>query len=255
MPDDPDFGLPAHLLDLTFGGRSVRENLRAALEKGTVLMTPDGHPTLPAEGSTQNENWLFHTLFHGRRPSCRFLFNFLFEAVYGRACVPLGCQGCYKVKVCPPDFKALLAFRNLSQRISCNSKCGLESTYRYSQELYGGYFYCHSLEEARAIYRQVRAEVDATPELGPSVPMRIKRGCSPYEVYCGPSDQWRFRDELAELEAHLLARFVKPPREKTNQEFATLMYWVEMAHAIGDDSYLEFTKGRRVFPATVSYEP
>lgn len=255
MPDDPDFGLPAHLLDLSFGGRSVRENLRAALEKGSVLLTPDGHPTLPAKTMTQYENWLFLKPSPSQRSACLFLFNFLFEVVYARACVPLGCRDCYKVKVCPSNFKGLLALREVSRGIACNSKCGPEMTYPYSQELYGGYFYCHGLDEARAIYRQVREAVDAAPVLGAAVPMRIKRGCTPYEIHLGPSDQWRFRDELAELEAHLLARFVMPSRAKPDQEFATLMSWVEMAHTIGDDSYLEFTKGRRVFPATVSYEP
>lgn len=253
MSSDPDFGLPARLLCLTFGGRSVGDNLRAGLLSGALRQLPDGRLTLPAKALDRPDNWLRLKPVQNTRPPCRFLFDVLFDVAYATAAIPLACQDCYKVKVCPTSFKGLLALRNLSRTIPCNSKCGPEVNYVYSQDLYGGYYYCYGLDHARAVYSQVREAVDAVEALGPTVAMRIKRGCTPYEIHCGPSDQWQFRAEQAELESHLLARFVLPTVEE--QEFATLMRWAQVAYAIGDDSYLEFTKGRRVHPAAVSYAP
>lgn len=255
MAIEPTFGLPAELLNLSFGGRSVGENLRAALAAGELTQQEDGRLALPQGKADQNGSWLFHTPSREARPSCRFLFNFLFEVVYAKAAIPLGCRDCYKVKACPADFKGLLALRRLSRDIPCNSKCGPELTHYYSQDLYGGFFYCHGLDHARAIHRQLRLTLDRDPALGPGVAMRIKRGCTPYEIHCGPSDRWTFDPAQEELEARLLERFVLPRRDKPNQEYVTLMRWVEAAHSIGDESYLEFTKGRRLYPATVSYEP
>lgn len=255
MPDDTDFGLPTRLLDLVFGDSSVGDNLHAGLASGALVRLPEGRFTLPAEALDRSENWLHFKPVRSERASCHYLFNVLFDVIYARAAIPLACQDCYKVKACPASVKGLLALRNLSRSIACNSKFGAEVNYLYSQDLYGGYYYCHGLEHARAVYRQVREAVDASDALGPAVAMRIKRGCTPYEIHCGPSNQWQFDARQAELEAHLLGRFVLPVQERPAQEFAILMQWVQTAHTIGDDSYLEFTKGRRLFPATVSYDP
>lgn len=256
MDNDPDFGLPPALLDLTFGGRRVGDNLRAALAAGKLLVRDeDGRLSFPTKSGSKSEVWLFHLPIPDARPSCRFLFDFLFDVVYARAAIPMGCRDCYKVKVCPPDFKGLLALRQLSRGVACNSKCGPELTHYYSQDLYGGFFYCHGLDQARAIHRQVRAAVDADPALGSGVAMRIKRGCTLYEFHRGPSDRWTFDAAQAELEARLLERFVLPRKAKEDTEFVTLMRWVEAAHSVGDNSYLEYTRGRPLYPATVSYEP
>ncbi|MBS1157637.1 MAG: hypothetical protein H6R15_56 [Proteobacteria bacterium] len=86
--------------------------------------------------------------------------------------------------------------------------------------------------------------------------MRIKRGCTEYEVYCGPSDRWTFQAGQEELEAQLQQRFRSlADKKKEGDEFSLLMKWIEIAYAIGDDTYLEFTRGRRLFPETVSYSP
>lgn len=258
MADVPDIDLPSHLLELRFGGRSIRENLHAALEGGTLRQLPDGRlapPEKRAEPRAHEDTWLYINHPGNDIAPCGFLFNFLFEVVYARAQVPNGCRECYKVKASPTRFSELLALRNLARRFPYNTKCGPEVNYPYSQELYGVYIYCQGLEQARDAHRLARLAMDAETALRPAVKMRIKRGCSAYEMFCGPSDQWRFQAEQADLEAALLARFVPPRSGKPRQEFALLMRWVEIAHAIGDDSYLEFTKGRRLYPATVDYEP
>jgi len=255
MAIDPVLGLPVDLLKRTFGGASVGDNLRAALARGVLTQQADGRLAFPKGSGSKQGTWLFLSPIPDPRPSCRFLFNFLFEVVYAKAAIPMACRDCYKVKVCPTDFKGLLALRRLSRDIPCNSKCGPELTHYYSQDLYGGFFYCHGLDQARAIHRQVREALDRDQALGPGVAMRIKRGCTAYEIHCGPSDRWTFDPAQEELEARLLERFALPRKDKPAEEYVTLMQWVEAAHSIGDDSYLEFTKGRRLYPATVSYEP
>ncbi|CAK0752119.1 hypothetical protein CCP3SC1_2030004 [Gammaproteobacteria bacterium] len=125
----------------------------------------------------------------------------------------------------------------------------------YSQNLYGAFFYCEGLDQAREIYQQLRTAVDSHPVLGAEVSIRIKRGCSPFEVHCGPSNCWTFQEGLVELEEYLLPKFLLPEQKKEDNDFAILMHWIEIAYAIGDNTYLEFTRGRRVYPETVSYNP
>jgi hypothetical protein len=66
------------------------------------------------------------------------------------------------------------------------------------------------LDAARAAYANLRRRVDADPKLGASVPVTVKRGCTNYELKCGPSDAYSFDPRLEVVEAYLAARFVGP---------------------------------------------
>jgi len=58
---------------------------------------------------------------------------------------------------------------------------------------------------------------------------------------------------LKELEDYLKGRFRE---NKVNQEPSLpLMYWIEVAFRIGDDTYLNFTGGQRLRPKSVTYDP
>jgi hypothetical protein len=83
--------------------------------------------------------------------------------------------------------------------------------------------------------------------------MTIKRGCSEYEAALGPSDQFEFKPEMAELEAYLRARFRNP--NYVDQLNVALAYWIDLAFRMGDDTYLDFTDGKRLRPKTVTYAP
>lgn len=244
------------LPDFRVGKGFVADNLRRAVAAGHLVLTAEGKLGWTDEYDIESSTWLFIRNAKLDRPPCKFLFHFLFETAYDRQAVPHACQSCFKVKVLPLTLKQTLAVREVARGIPCHSKCGPEVGNRYSQSLYGGFFYCAGLDHAREIYRQVRVAVDANPALGPDVAMRIKRGCTEYEVYCGPSDRWTFQAGQEELEAQLQQRFRSlADKKKEGDEFSLLMKWIEIAYAIGDDTYLEFTRGRRLFPETVSYSP
>jgi hypothetical protein len=123
----------------------------------------------------------------------------------------------------------------------------------YSQSIYAGYFYTSELEGARAIHRVVRQLIDAHPLLGPDVATSIKRGCSEFEDALGPSDTYSFAPELEELEHHLRKQFRshKPSRLPP----VPMAYWIDVAFRMGDDTYLDFTQGKRLRSKTKDYEP
>lgn len=241
---------PDELLSLRMGRATVGENLRRAIEAGDIIENEDG--TLQLRSSDRSgSSWA--GVPGGPRPNCTFLMRFLHRKVYAQAAVPYGCRACYKVKVLPRTLRELVAAWGIGKRIECYSKWGVDLNNPYSQSVYAGYFYTTGLDAARAVFKVAREAIDADPVLGPGISMTIKRGCSDYEAVLGPSDQYEFAPELAELEAYLKARF-RIRRRDEDLSFP-LGHWIELAFRIGDDTYLDFTAGKRLRPKTVSYDP
>jgi hypothetical protein len=194
-------------------------------------------------------------IFVPNRPylPCGFLTKVVFEAAYAKSAVPHGCSACYKVKVRARTLRELVAAWQVAKSIDCLSKWGVDLDNPHSQDIYAGYFYPGDLDEARALHRVVRDAIDADPKLGPDVRMTIKRGCSQFEAAVGPSDGYRFTPGMAELEAHLQSWFEAPAiAERT---IVPLADWIDLAFRMGDDTYLDFTGGERLRPATMTYEP
>ena len=193
------------------------------------------------------------TVPNGPPLGCVFLMNFVFRNAYGRSAVPHGCRECYKVKVVPRTLRELVAAWQIAKRIECRSKWGIDLYNPHSQNIYAGYFYTTGLDAARVLFKVVRQALNADPKLGPDITMTIKRGCSEYEEAVGPSDRYEFTPEMAELEAYLKSRF----RERGHPEKlnAPLAQWIDIAFRMGDDTYLDFTGGKRLRPKTVTYEP
>jgi uncharacterized protein (DUF2164 family) len=243
MADDP--------LATRIGRRTVGENLDRAVTAGVVVRAEDGTLVLPSsKGGTER------TMYSDVRwpfPCTKLLF--LFEHAYGRSQVPSTCRICFKVKVKPRTVSELVAVYDATVHKPYPSKYQPDMYVTYSQDLYGAYFYAEGLEAARAIYRDVRATLDADERLR-AVPMEIKRGCTDYEMYCGPSDRYTFPEGLAEIEALLLDQItVTPAPAGRPARRLILAQWIQMAYRIGDETYLELTGGRRLFPKTVTYEP
>lgn len=246
------------LLALRFGGASVAENIDRAIESGEVIRNEDG--TFERSAATDeiaDENsdktigyWKF--ISHGPLLGCDFLLRFLFFHAYAESAVPYGCRACYKVKVLPRTLRELVAAWNIAKDIECRSKWGIDLGNRFSQNIYAGYYYASGLDMARAIFKVVREAMNADPKLGPGVPMVIKRGCSEYEATLGPSDRYEFAPELAELEDYLRSRF----RRTKSKAYVSrpLVNWVDLAFRIGDDTYLDFTGGKRLRTKQKTYE-
>jgi hypothetical protein len=228
---------------------AVAQNLRQAAASGRLIENPDGTLQLPGDRSLDLD-----FIRVGDNPNCRFLKKFLFRRAYAEAVVPAGCQACFKIKVAPKTLRELVAAWRVAQRIECSSKWGIDLDNPLSQDIYAGYFYLTSLPEARALFKVVREAFDAEPKLGPDVRTFIKRGCSVYEAIVGPSDQWQYTPEMVQIEARLKARFRTKPR-RTVPNSAVLARWIDLAFRIGDDTYLDFTDGKRLRPKTLTYEP
>lgn len=247
--------MAADLLDTRFGARTVRENLDTAVADGRLIRHADGTLEL-ARAHRAGTAWIrFENAPHA---PCVFLHQFLFNIAYNRSAVPAGCRDCYKVKVLPQTMRQLSAARDIAAPMACRSKWGPEVDLPHSTSLYGGYFYTMGLERARQIFRDVRRAIDTLVSAGSQIPMVIKRGCSEYEHHCGPSDRWTFRDEQPALEEQLRA-MLRPTPEYAEQSRAdahlAAVQWMRAAHRIGDMTYLEFTSGVPVYPATVTYDP
>jgi len=232
-----------------FGTATAKDNLQAAIAAGKLIEGADGKLALPrVRGGSR---WVFVP----NRPylPCDFLTKVIFEAVYAESAVPHGCSACYKIKVKPRTLRELVAAWQVAKSVDCLSKWGVDLENPFSQDVYAGYFYAGDLDAARVLYAVVRAAIDADAKLGPEVKMTIKRGCSQFEAAVGPSDGYVFTPEMAELEAHLRARF--EPRAFAERRLMPLADWIDLAFRMGDDTYLDFTGGERLRPATMTYEP
>jgi len=247
---------PEELLAMQFGGATVAENLRAAIEAGTLVENDDGTLELAADPHFRPVRWMRvqNTSKHEPpAPDSHFLSQVMFEQAYARSAVPYGCRECYKVKAVPRTLRQLVAAWGIAKHIQCRSKWGIDLDNPYSQDVYAGYFYTTGLDRARALFKVVREAFDADAKLGPHVPLTIKRGCSEFEAKLGPSDQYTFAPELEELETYLRSKFRKR-RGRDNLNIA-LAYWIDVAYRIGDDTYLDFTGGKRLRPKMVTYDP
>lgn len=227
---------------------AVAENLDRAVAEGRLRRLEDGRWTVPEQPRSLTWMYLGDTSF------CRFNMPFLFRGAYGSAQVPWSCRNCFKVKVRLDSFRQLQAAYGIAKALDAPAaKCGPEVDMRTSADRYGMFVYLDGLEAAREMRAKVRAAVDAHPQLGPEVGVIIKRGCTEFEIACGPSDRWTIPDDLAEMEARLYADFVAPPLVPPHKA-AILANWIATAFRIGDDTYLDATGGRRLYPAVVTYD-
>jgi hypothetical protein len=241
---------PDELMTLKVGERNVAENLRHAIETGRLVEAEDGTLTLTGDPK-RNDNWVY--VSRGPALGCGFLMDFMFHHAYAESAVPVGCSGCYKVKVVTRTLRELVAAWEIARRVNCRSKWGTDLNNPYSQSVYAGYFYVTGLDAARALFKVVRQAFDKNPKLGPAIQMTIKRGCSEYEALLGPSDRYEFTPEMAALEADLNTRF--RPRKAEHQPSMVVAHWIETAFRMGDDTYLDFTGGNRLRKKTMTYDP
>ncbi|MEJ2377815.1 MAG: hypothetical protein P8Y71_21295 [Pseudolabrys sp.] len=241
---------PGEFLAMQFSGVTVGENLERAIEAGTLIENNDG--TLELAADRRNET-IWMRVPHGPPLACDFLMYFMFDKAYGKSAVPHGCGECYKVKVVLRTLRQLVAAWEVAKRIECLSKWGLDLFNPHSQNIYAGYFYTTGLEGARVVFKIAREAFRAEPKLGRDIAMTIKRGCSEYEAAVGPSDRYEFTPEMAELEKFLKSRY--RARKSAGKGNIALARWIDAAFRMGDDTYLDFTDGKRLRPKSVTYDP
>jgi hypothetical protein len=243
----------SEVFERTVAGRTIGASWAAAEAAGQLIaIGEEGRWSVPPPPSPSA--WI--KVIRDRKRPCRFQMV-MFEHVYQRQRVPAGCEMCFKVKVVPRTLRQLMAVREAGERLPYTYKCGLDAPSAVTSGIYGAYFFLDGLPAAREAYGRVREAVNAHPHLGPDVPVFIKRGCTEFEVHCGPSDQYTFTDETRQIEAQLrpLVDDHRGEPESKVQLQQTLLYWIQTAYRLGDQTYLDFTGGRRLYPAVFQYAP
>lgn len=241
------------LLGMRFGRGTVQKNLERAVGEGKLEMLHDGCFTLPKK----DKSYSYLHIKETRALRCQFLNDFLFSNAYDKTAVPYGCRNCYKVKIVPTNFKGLIALRGILEETPFSSKCGIDFFNPHSQDIYAGILYLDGLDEARSAYRKMQTPIKSHPDLGCTVKMTIKRGCPHFEAACGPSNEWAFREGMADLEAALRKDFKLEHSNATPYQvrrMESMVAWLQFAYNLGDDSYLTFTGGRPLHRPTVAYQ-
>lgn len=249
------------LLAFTVNGQTIGANLQRAIASGKVVRRDDGkfelaRPEDRASGAVRLDGYIQHNGDFAQ--PCVFLNQFMFQHVYAEGMVPFGCRNCFKVKVVTDDLRQIMAVKDIAETVSATSKTGVEVYSAKNQNLYGSYFYVLGLDRARALYKELRAKINAHGKLGSGVKMLIKRGCTNYERKCGPSDQYTFDPQQEEIERHFLARFADDVRlgvRKSVRDAMQVLEWVQIAYRIGDNTYKDFTGGKDLYPPVVTYPP
>lgn len=243
-----------HFMDRVIEGRTVRESIAAAEAAGKLIPVGEIRWSLPKPGPDAIA-WIFES--KGPNLNCRFYRSAVFEHVYQKKRVPAGCATCYKVKVVPKTLRQLKAACDVGHALPYTYKSGTDFPSAYSSGIYGTYFYLRGLEAARSAYKRIREIIDTHPQLGSDVTVFIKRGCTEYEMHCGPSDRYTFSDETKEIESDLLShlqvgREISSTPPKIKESFTS---WIKLAYQLGDETYKDFAGGKRLLPAVVRYAP
>ncbi len=242
------------ILDRVVGGAPIAANLAKAVAAGAILAHEDGSWSLNTPPLAP-ENWRFGA----QKPPfpCFKLMGFLFRAAYGRGAVPHGCRTCFKVQMRPRNLRELHASYEIAQSLPYAFKSGVGLGARYQSGPYGTLFYLESLDHARQAHADIAGKLAQAAPAMRDMPLVIKRGCTEYEIFCGPSDKFAFAEDLPEIEVALLARLRPVARElrASAPPQAVFMRWIQAAYQIGDETYMDFTGGKRLYPQTVTYPP
>ena len=206
-----------------------------------------------------------------------FLVNRLFHhGVAKSAMVHTHCQNCFKIVVMPRTFTELLRLEEYQEQCGMRCKCGIEIR-DYVSRCYGGYFYSwepgelefqayeteggglagqyrvvnddEALRKAKIKYERIVKDMAEHVQIKEEpIPVILKRGCTEFEMHCGPTNEPRYRhisDAQIALEKALEdvvdyshASFTSAQPEAVKD--AIRMRWAEWAHYIGDMTYTQW---------------
>ncbi len=228
------------------------EFMGPAVVNGTYRIQPDGK--LKADtGMTSESPW--HHVNFLEHLNCELWHQIQFDIIglRHRKFIPKACLECWKVVVRPRTLKELFTLLDVELRLDLPSKCGIERRTTVSG-LYGGYFYTESLKQGLERYEQVRLEVDE--HLSPDVEVRLKRACTEFELAFPDSRTWEIKDWQLPVEA-LSEEFITQDNRTAIQPPLVITHvhrrWIEWAYQNGDETYLEYTGGKPLYPPAVTY--
>lgn len=204
----------------------------------------------------------WHHINYSIGKECFYLNQQLFSVISPRTpagqFVPRKCQQCWKIVIRPQTLKQLFALEGLLLQLAWPSKCGTErrSYTPLSQYRYGGYIYNTSVDEGLERLGIIRDLIEDHPVLS-GIECYLKRACTEMELAFPDSTTWTVSDEQNRVE-DILDKFLvfNVPFSKSGQHMIDKVHmgWIEWAAEIGDETYLEYTDGKRLYPEAVRYE-
>lgn len=235
---------------------------RGLLESKVLNLRDDGKLEL---SGAMGWDTPWHHVTQGDRVNCHLWNTVMYQHLFkrlpfsvsdGQQWVPSGCLDCFKVVVRPPTLKALFALVGVQKRLGRDCKCGIEKR-AHVFGLYGGYFYNRGMQEGLDCYKEVRAAVDADPELGPGVKVILKRGCTEIEHEVGPSDKWALHENQVEIE-QLIYRAFNTDHVMRHQSKRGVRFvhgrWIRFAYQWGDETVLDYIDPEKpLYPPYVTY--
>ena len=230
-----------------FVKNDILTKAKALIDRGSYFMRDDGKLTYTKRLSAKS------TWIHVRTKAsndCNFYHAVLF-GVYKM--IPLTCLNCWKVVVAPRTVSELFSRLEIQRVMHGTCKCGIEVR-EYVPRLYGGYFYNESLQEGLECWRKVRDAV--SEKISPDVSVVLKRACTEFENYFGPSDKWKPCANQEKIERDINGLFVRDSYNHVQPDHLknhVMRAWIQWAFSHGDKTYLEFTGGKPLQNGPVTY--
>lgn len=177
--------------------------------------------------------------------------------------IPNKCMHCWKVCARPSTVQQLFSLLQLQimmgqeESLPLGCKCGVDLRPHVSG-MYGGYWYNGTKEEGFNMLQRVRSAV--ADSIGPTVPVTLKRGCTEFEKFYGPSDTWEeirpgwadIWDQLIEQHCNMVPwTYQQGDLVKTR----IMKKWLLHADEHGDPSVKFFTDNKPIGRPCLTYEP
>ena len=224
--------------------------LKPGFQKGTFYLRDDQKIGMRT-GLVWNSPWIHR----GDKPTAErncVLFHGVF--LHYTNFIPRKCQECWKVVARPRTVKELFQISELQKTSPRPSKAGIEKRSTVHGN-YGAYWYNDSIEEGESCRQYVMGLVD---QISPDIDVFLKRGCTEFEHKYGASINWKITPVNSDLEDLITKMIVIENGDHAGQPWFLKDHirktWVEFAHERGDKTYLEFTDGKPLYPAYVTYQ-
>jgi hypothetical protein len=220
------------------------------LRKGWFISNITGKLTLPNERKIDVKSpWVHIKKAPQRRCILKhYVLWDCFKVIHSQ------CYDCYKVVVEPRNVKELFQLHDIMAQLNYYSKCGIEKRPWVGRQ-YGGYFYNDSIGEGREKYDTVRAAV--SKHISPDVPVKLKRGCTEFEMRRGPSDKWIYTNEDKFWDA-MCEKWTDIPLDDSEQSGILKVHirkmWLDREYAINPEVLREFCQSEKtMIKAAVAY--
>lgn len=204
-----------------------------------------------------NIPWIFSGP-HPYTPNCALWNQFYFTKFH---LIPEYCRTrCHKVVVKPRTVKELFMIHEVQKNLGHASKCGVDKR-MYTNTAYAGFWYCRSMEEGQARYKEVREHLNEYVPDGENISLILKKGCTEMEDVRNKggkvSTEWGTpTPEERDLEDRLDSMFTRHDPNINQPEYLKQkiqLDWLEHAYAIGDKTYKEIIQTDIFGVTTINY--